>query len=57
MTAKFDKFVAALTALCVEHQVHLTASGYEWLEVWNLEDDKPLCEAGIDDWTDPESRR
>lgn len=57
MTAKFDKFVAALTALCVEHQVHLTPSGYECLEVWNLEDDKPLSEAGIVDWTDPESRR
>lgn len=57
MTEKFDKFIEALTALCLEHDVHLTSGGYEGLEVWNREGDHPLTQAGITDWTDPESKR
>ena len=35
MSEKFDKFVKALDALCKEHDVFLTPSNYDILEVWD----------------------
>jgi hypothetical protein len=36
MNEKFDAFVIALRALCHEHGVQLSSSGYDLLEVWDL---------------------
>lgn len=52
MTTKFDAFVADLEALCRKHQVHLSASMYDCLQVWDLaEGEEPITSAGIDDRT------
>jgi hypothetical protein len=35
MSAKFDKFKAALIALCDEHGVMLATSEYDIIQVWD----------------------
>lgn len=43
MTTKYDNFVLALRELCVAHKVQLSTSGYDAIQVWNLnEGDDPL---------------
>lgn len=37
MTAKFNKFVTELRALCIAHGVTLTASQYDNLQVWDFD--------------------
>lgn len=34
---RFDQFVAALKALCIEHGVQLSTSAYDTIQVWPLE--------------------
>ena len=38
MTKKFDQFVAELESLCKKHDVVLSVSGYDALQVWDLKD-------------------
>lgn len=33
---KYEKFVTALRALCVQHEVQLAPSGYDSIDVWDL---------------------
>ena len=40
---RFDRFVEALDALCKEHDVHLSTSGYDLFSVLG-----PGFEAGVD---------
>jgi hypothetical protein len=50
--SKFDRFVAALEALCREHQVQLCTSGYDGLDVKDLAaGEEPVYCAGIEDKT------
>ena len=35
MTAKFDKFEEALIALCDHHQITLSSSMYDQIQVWD----------------------
>lgn len=51
--SKFDTFVTALSALCREHGVQLAVSGYDSLQVWDLEKgDDPIHAAGVEDRTE-----
>ena len=34
---RFDLFILALRALCLEHEVQIAASDYDSLQVWCLE--------------------
>lgn len=36
MSQKFDKFMSALESLCKEHQVQISVSRYDRLQVWDL---------------------
>lgn len=38
MSAKFDNFVAALTALCKSHSVAIAASSYDSLQIWDYKE-------------------
>ena len=53
MTQKFDSFKAALHALCVEHKVTLSASGYDHLQVWDMNEQggEPIHQDAIEDKT------
>ena len=51
MSPKCKKFLKALEKLCREHEVQLTASMYDSLQVWDLDGEDPLVFAGIDDRT------
>lgn len=53
MTTKFVRFVAALEALCREHDVQLCTSTYDGLQVWegNVGGENPIHAAGIEDFT------
>lgn len=51
MTQKFENFRAALVALCVEHDVHLTASMYDSLQAWDSEGCGRPDEIWLDDRT------
>lgn len=54
MTKKFDEFVAELKALCKKHNVVLSVSAYDALQVWDLHDDDEdvISSCGIDDMTE-----
>lgn len=53
MKAKAHKFVLALKRLCREHNVCLSTSDYDGLEIWDLrpDDEDPIHSAGIEDRT------
>ena len=51
MLSKFDLFKKELTNLCLKHEVCLSTSGYDSMQVWNLEGDEPLHCAGFEDYT------
>ena len=52
MSSKFDNFVAALEALCVEHRVELTTTMYDGLAVFDRDThSSTLTDARIDDET------
>jgi hypothetical protein len=52
MSAKFDRFVAALEALCREHDVELCASECDYLQVWDLRPGSaPIAESLMQDRT------
>lgn len=52
--SKFDGFVFALRLLCKAHGVTLSTSGYDGLQVWNLDEQSgPLHCNGIEDRTKP----
>lgn len=57
MTAKFEKFEAALRALCIEHGVCLTTNSYGYIEVANMTEwSGPIWQDCIEDGTEePES--
>ena len=44
---KFERFVAALEALCIEHGVQLSTSLYDSIAVWPLEDPQNIIPCGI----------
>ncbi len=54
MSVKFDNFVVALKALCVEHEVFLSTSGYDVLSVFNMDvhDPEGIDSDRIEDCTD-----
>ena len=35
--SKFNLFIEALQKLCIEHKVVVSTSGYDCLQVWDLE--------------------
>lgn len=45
---KFEKFVAALEALCLEYGVELYTSLYDHIAVWPMSDPKNVIGCGID---------
>lgn len=52
VSRKFSGFVVALAALCREHGVRLSTSGYDGLEAWDADaSGKPLHAAGVEDCT------
>ena len=55
MTKKFDEFIVELESLCKKHDVVLSVSGYDALQVWDI-NDHDKCEViiscGIDDMTE-----
>jgi hypothetical protein len=52
---KYDKFVAALQQLCREHGVQLATSGYDSLQVWDLDPgDETIFAPGVEDKTNKE---
>ena len=57
MTKKFDEFVVELESLCKKHDVVLSVSGYDALQVWDLHDDDEdvISSCGIDDLTKKDS--
>jgi hypothetical protein len=57
MSLKTRGFLAALEALCKQHQVLLTVSGDDALEIWDLETEfgEPWYAKGIEDMTVPDS--
>lgn len=56
MTEKFDKFKAALEALCREHGVLLSGTEYEGIAVHNLESRERGCPIYCD-WIEDETGR
>lgn len=51
---KFEAFVKALEALCRAHQVQLSPSMYDTLQVWDLKgDESPLHFPDIENHTGP----
>ena len=55
MTKKFDEFVVELEALCKKHEVVLSVSEYDALQVWDLKDyhkGEVISSCGIDDMTE-----
>ena len=58
MTKKFDEFVVELEALCKKHEVVLSVSEYDALQVWDLKDyhkGEVVSSCGIDDMTEEQS--
>ncbi len=51
MTQKFEKFKAALIALCIEHDVHLSPSQYDSLQVWERDPRNPDTLDDLNDCT------
>lgn len=52
MTAKFDKFIGALEALCREHEVIICPNMYDSLQVWDAKKgESPIQSNGIEDKT------
>jgi hypothetical protein len=50
MSAKYDSFKAELIALCEKHGVQLATSGYDKIQVWNLEaGDSPIYGDDLED--------
>lgn len=52
---KARTFLVALEALCKAHQVLLTVSGYDALQLWDLDSDggEPWYANGVEDMTIP----
>ena len=51
---KYDRFVAALRALCREHEVQLAPESYDLIQVWNLRPgENEIYEDHIEDKTEP----
>ena len=58
MTKKFDEFVVELESLCKKHDVVLSVSGYDALQVWDLkycDNGEVVSSCGIDDLTKRDS--
>lgn len=54
LRSKFDGFVFSLRLLCQSHGVTLSTSGYDGLQVWDLDEQTgPLHFNGIEDRTTP----
>ena len=53
MSPKAQKFIDELEELCKKHRVCLAVSGYDALQIWDLEDgnDEPIHSCGIEDQT------
>ena len=53
MSKKAQRFLGELRDLCRRHGVCLSVSGYDSMQVWNLDDDRadPIHANGIDDKT------
>jgi hypothetical protein len=52
MSEKYDQFVKALEALCREHQVQLSISTYDTLDIWELRgEEHPIYASAIRDMT------
>lgn len=45
-------FILALMQLCKEHEVRLSTSGYDGLQVWDAKGSTGIHCAGIEDMTD-----
>lgn len=48
---KVKVFVQALAELCLEHKIQLSSSGYDGLQVWDLDTTEPLYLPFIEDKT------
>jgi len=55
-TPRCRQFLAALEALCAQYGVHITPSGYDMLQIWNVhcEDGGGFDLKAIEDCTDDE---
>lgn len=51
MSAKFDQFMKALEALCRKHGCQLAPSGYDTIDVWDLQDGESPVYGGVVDET------
>lgn len=52
MSQKAQSFLIALTQLCTTHDVQISVSGYDGIQIWNLsEGDEPIHANGIEDKT------
>ena len=52
MTAKYDDFMAELEVLCKKHQVQISVSDYDGIQIWDLnERDEIIHSYGIEDMT------
>lgn len=51
MTVKFDEFEKALEELCESHGVQISASAYDSIQVWDLEDGDEFIYSGLEDRT------
>lgn len=50
---KAQDFLRELRELCTKHQVTLATSGYDGLQIYDMErHDEYFCSAGVDDCTD-----
>lgn len=52
MTDKYDNFIKELEALCDKHDVSISCSGYDSLQVWDRKDEINVIHFnGIEDMT------
>lgn len=51
VSPRVAQFLIDLHDLCVEYEVSFGPSGYDGLDIFDLDDDKPIWCAGITDYT------
>jgi hypothetical protein len=51
MSGKFDRFMEALEALCREHGCQIAPSGYDTIDIWDLQEGEAPLHGGVIDET------
>ena len=52
LSAKAEEFIADLVEVCKKHNMTITPSGYDSIQVWNADDDHDQWSYDVEDRTD-----